>query len=275
MKRRLTLNERSISCNKNALGRLSMNWDAVRKSALDHASGAEITVDTYDAIRLALRQINTHSFLQLSPELTEKEAARKKIKSPLLAKEKPSDSPESEQRRQPSPFQSRKEPEGKLHKLGSHTIASIVIPMFVGEKGELFAAKLHRILRELEAAKPCGWIVDLRGNTGGNMWPMLVGVGPILGEGDVGAFKSDSGMIEKWRYQDGEASIIGSNGPEEVAAKITGTVYRLKNAPAAAVLIDRGTASSGEAIAVAFRGRNQTRSFGVDDHQKTYKSGRR
>jgi C-terminal processing protease CtpA/Prc len=28
-----------------------------------------------------------------------------------------------------------------------------------------------------------GWIVDLRNNGGGNMWPMLTGIGSILGEG--------------------------------------------------------------------------------------------
>ena len=33
-----------------------------------------------------------------------------------------------------------------------------------------------------------GWIVDLRGNGGGNMWPMLAGIGPILGEGIAGYF---------------------------------------------------------------------------------------
>ena len=27
---------------------------------------------------------------------------------------------------------------------------------------------------------------DLRGNIGGNMWPMIAGVGPILGDGIIG-----------------------------------------------------------------------------------------
>ncbi|MEU3854069.1 S41 family peptidase [Streptomyces sp. NPDC029554] len=30
----------------------------------------------------------------------------------------------------------------------------------------------------------CGWVIDLRRNHGGNMWPMLAVVGPILGDGD-------------------------------------------------------------------------------------------
>ncbi|WP_374191873.1 hypothetical protein [Spirosoma foliorum] len=28
-----------------------------------------------------------------------------------------------------------------------------------------------------------GWLVDLRGNTGGNMWSMLAGIGPIWVKG--------------------------------------------------------------------------------------------
>jgi len=40
-----------------------------------------------------------------------------------------------------------------------------------------------------------GWIVDLRGNGGGNMWPMLAGVGPVLGEGVVGS----SSIRPEWK----------------------------------------------------------------------------
>ena len=33
-----------------------------------------------------------------------------------------------------------------------------------------------------------GWIVDLRGNFGGNMWPMLLSVEPLIGNGTLGYF---------------------------------------------------------------------------------------
>ena len=31
-----------------------------------------------------------------------------------------------------------------------------------------------------------GWILDLRENSGGNCWPMLTGLGPLLGNGICG-----------------------------------------------------------------------------------------
>src|SRR4051812_15802719 len=48
--------------------------------------------------------------------------------------------------------------------------------------------RIQQQIKELETHAPCGWIVDIRGNRGGSMWPMLAGVGPILGEGLVGEF---------------------------------------------------------------------------------------
>ena len=96
------------------------------------------------------------------------------------------------------------------------------------------------------------------------MWPMLVGIGPVLGEGEVGAFLNAEGVKSTWRYRDGKASIRSADGSDEVTAKVEGTPYRLKAMPPVAILIDRGTASSGEAIAIAFRGRTNTRFFGEE-----------
>jgi|SRR5947209_8978044 len=62
---------------QNAFHRERIDWGALRREALERAAGAEVPVDTYDAIRWALHQVNRHSFLQLSPELEKKEADRK------------------------------------------------------------------------------------------------------------------------------------------------------------------------------------------------------
>jgi len=134
--------------------------------------------------------------------------------------------------------------------------------MFVSDGADQFATRLQRIVSEMNAAHPCGWIVDLRGNTGGNMWPMLAGIGPVLGEGEVGAFLDSDGAKLKWVYKEGKAGILSPDGATEITAKVEGAPYRLRQMPPVAVLIDRGTASSGEAVAVAFRGRPNTRFFG-------------
>jgi carboxyl-terminal processing protease len=102
----------------------------------------------------------------------------------------------------------------------------------VGEYGALVRRGLE------EAAGACGLVVDLRRNVGGNMWPMLEGVAPLLPEGSAGAFVYRGGSVEEWPR--GDATM-----QQPVA-----------------VLTSGSTASSGEALVVAFRRRPLTGSFG-------------
>jgi C-terminal processing protease CtpA/Prc len=124
-----------------------------------------------------------------------------------------------------------------------------------------YETNLQRIVADLDKSHPVGWIVDLRGNVGGNMWPMLAGIGPLLGEGDhLGEFFTlDSHST--WKYRDGVAAEI-EDGKESPYPAVAAAPYKLIGTPNVAVLIDRRTGSSGEAIAIAFRGRPKTRFFG-------------
>src|ERR1700683_2706222 len=50
---------------------------------------------------------------------------------------------------------------------------------------------------------------------GGNMWPMLAGIGPVPGEGDhLGEFFNTDGH-SVWKYRDGVASEVADNGKED------------------------------------------------------------
>ena len=89
------------------------------------------------------------------------------------------------------------------------------------------------------------------------MWPMLAGLGPILGEGELGSFVGARGS-KKWRYQDGQSLI-----DQKVAAKVA-LPYKVKNGDLPVVILtDELTASSGEAVVVAFKGRSKTRFIGM------------
>ena len=105
--------------------------------------------------------------------------------------------------------------------------------------------------------RPCGWIVDLRANTGGDMYPMLLSGGPILGEGRLIGFTGKSGFSGYVSYRD---STLSGDG-ERARAPLKVAVF--SPAPSVAVLIGPATVSSGEAVAIAFRGRPDTRSFGA------------
>lgn len=121
-----------------------------------------------------------------------------------------------------------------------------------------FADTIHRDIRSQDAGAPIGWIVDLRGNTGGNMWPMIAGVGPILGEGNSGAFVDPTGTTVRWGYSAGASVSEG-----RVITPVPNPYTLRQPAPRVAVLIDNLVASSGEATTIAFKARAGTRFFGA------------
>ncbi|WP_345428695.1 S41 family peptidase [Pseudonocardia xishanensis] len=107
----------------------------------------------------------------------------------------------------------------------------------------------------LEGVEPERWIVDLRGNGGGAMWPMLAAVAPLLrGDGEIGAFVDRDGGRIPWTLRDGA---VGMGG----IAQALGLKGRREGA--VSVLTDGYTAGSGEAVAVAFRGLPDVRSYGA------------
>jgi carboxyl-terminal processing protease len=106
------------------------------------------------------------------------------------------------------------------------------------------------------AAGTCGWIVDLRGNVGGNMYPMLSGVASLIPDGPALSFRDRHG---------GDAVVsVRPNGAalgESVFVDV-GDRAKLTGVPLA-VLQDDRTASSGEAVLASFRGLDGVRTFGV------------
>ena len=98
----------------------------------------------------------------------------------------------------------------------------------------------------------CGAIVDLRGNYGGDMGPMLAGLSPLLPDGEVLEFVTAGGSMPV--SVSGNAVNGGGSAVETAGGKW--------DAPTA-VLVDEHTASSGEATMLSFRGLERSRSFGA------------
>ena len=140
-------------------------------------------------------------------------------------------------------------------------IGYVAIRAFSGNQAAAaeFARQVQQRIREQDSETIVGWIVDLRGNGGGNMWPMLAGIGPLLGEGMAGSFVYPVGTPTPWGY-----GRNGSYAGSTVQQSVTDPYTPLVPNPRVAVLTDKAVASSGEAIAVAFRARPSTRSFGTD-----------
>lgn len=134
----------------------------------------------------------------------------------------------------------------------------------VTAKGGIAIAKVPGIAREDDGQRyanvvtkgvlddaQCGAIVDLRGNDGGDMGPMIAGLSPLLPDGEVLWFVSRSGT-----------SAVTVNGNSAKGGGSPLSTEGGKREVPVAVLVDGETASSGEATMLAFRGLDYSRSFG-------------
>jgi C-terminal processing protease CtpA/Prc len=219
---------------RNALHRDHVDWHALRSACSRRAAGSSVPADTYDTIRWALTQLeDRHSFFA-PPERGDAAVAAGKW-------------------------------EGEVSLPGGDwlpdRIACLRVPGFRGSPRHAtqYADALQTQIAEMDAVNPVGWVVDLTENWGGDMWPMLAGLGPLLGEGPLGSFVFQDESPALWSYRAGRAWL------RDVAfARTTGDGYRLRAtaAPVALLVSDR-TASSGEAVLIAFVGRLNARSFGT------------
>jgi carboxyl-terminal processing protease len=216
----------------NALNSERVDWPTVRARAFDDARRAQSPAETYDAIRSAITALGDRhsSFRPPEPVATFEQRAAAGSPPPAGA-------------------------------IIDGRLAHVVVPQFLNsDRGVIagYATALQTIVRTLDSSTTCGWIIDLRQNSGGNMWPMLAGLGPLLNTGALGSFIARGGESAIWSYDNGAARI----GQREMV-RVSDAPYHLRNAmPPIAVLISARTASSGEAIAIAFRGNPNTRSFG-------------
>lgn len=133
-------------------------------------------------------------------------------------------------------------------------IGYLELPGVVGNHEILqsYAQTTQQLIRDMDQAGVCTWMIDLRRNMGGSMWPMLTGVQSLLGEGECGFFVSPSEKQTSWLPT-----------LKKQTNALLGEPYRLSRLPEAiAVLTSRLTCSAGEFTTLAFTGHPQTRSFG-------------
>jgi hypothetical protein len=130
-------------------------------------------------------------------------------------------------------------------------ILHVVLPGHTGVKvsDSLYIHTVFDCLQEHLDAK--GVIVDLRDNGGGNMYPMIAAVSPLLPDGDILKFKGRKRTVPiPLEY------VVKSYGltPESIG--------KLPASTPIAVLTNSMTGSSGEATLLCFRGLSNVRTFG-------------
>jgi carboxyl-terminal processing protease len=128
------------------------------------------------------------------------------------------------------------------------------------EAGQLaWAQSVHDAIRTIDEIPRCGWVLDLRKNRGGYIYPMLASIGPLAGTGMLAGKRDASGAIDRWTYADGRLSV------NDKVQSAVANPYRLRadDLPVA-VLTSNLTASAAEAVTISFIGRANARSFGQD-----------
>lgn len=128
-------------------------------------------------------------------------------------------------------------------------ISMLTVPGFQGEDREAIEQYQSAGLEAMRAATPattCGWIIDLRTNGGGNAWPMLAVVAPLLDDGDVVGLKRDDTV--HWATV-ANGGVVATPGGDDTA---TPGGFRV-DAPVA-LLTSGMTNSAAEIVAIAFAG---------------------
>lgn len=122
--------------------------------------------------------------------------------------------------------------------------------------GQMEAERIRAAVKELNKKKVKNWIVDLRYNGGGNVNVMMAGIAPLFDTETVASILDESNEVQVTAdIRKGNFWYAGSN------------VFRMKKCPKVkepkiAVLTSRWTASSGELVAVSFKGQENVAFLG-------------
>jgi carboxyl-terminal processing protease len=237
---RLYLDHALALMRANAVVTPAKGWPSVMQKATRMAAHAKSPGGTYGALSFAIDQLYQAGDVHA------------RFANPLMAKLAAQTAKQTGRTWTPAPTVSLLD-----GKIGVITVPGVASSP-VSPNSRHYVASALAALSSLEVrSAPCGWIVDLRRDTGGDMYPMLFSLGPLLGNGPLIGFTGTSGFFYNVSYRDG---VLSGGGHTFTAPMLVPT---FGPAPPVAVLTGPATLSSGEAVAIAFHGRADTRSFGA------------
>ena len=232
---------------------------AFRQKYAQQAASATTYKQLYPIIRAALRELDPHSSLSEPTNLPGSTDA-------------PTDRPDLRV-------------QGKMI---TPQVGYVWVPGFVGRSQQGRVDSTHQVLRELDANSPCGWIVDLRANSGGFMFALMASVGPLYttGDGPVGGQRYAGNYVVNWHYRqraNGTDAFLFRDARDSAQLVIQNPWRPRRQGLPVAVLhaaarnaagqLTSITASAGESITLAFKGGPPSRSFGAPTYGVA--SGRR
>jgi hypothetical protein len=166
---------------ENAFYSSKLDWPAERAKAQQMAAGAATFADTYAALSEVLRDLgDRHSRFATPQQVNESSGG--------LLPEGP--------------------PDGRVL---TPAISLLHLPVVSGPQS---SAGAHRYVDAAEtilrgSPRACGWILDLRGNPGGNLVPIMLAAAPLLGEGDAVIVRDNDGKAHPFGYRDKKITYEG------------------------------------------------------------------
>ncbi len=210
----------------------SVDFVSVKNKAYTLISNAKKRADTYNAIDTILKSLfERHNFFvrpQIMKKLDETEA--------LIY------------------------PTGKII---DNQIGHIKIPQMLGHFKYIQSCSdsLRNIYDRLQNPSIKGWIIDLRGNGGGAMGPMITGLYPFFGDTTIFSLKFRNGSTSIYKFLNGYFTETRNNVDYSLMTFKKELVSINKNK--IAVLIDNNVGSSGEITAIALKGLINAKFFGA------------
>lgn len=221
------LNEVFTLIEDKSVNRDLIDWVDLKNRSFHMADSCQTVVDCYPVVKFIIAELkDNHSYF--SPNIKAENTLEKELPQNFPDEEVPGD------------------------------IGYVRIPFFIGDEQikNQFIQKITQTIVSQNHAGLKGWILDLRNNFGGNMWPMIAAAGSLLEDGPLGYFLGNDGQFEQWSLIKGNVYL------DSVILEKCNFTDRIYGKSKLAVLINEQTASSGEAMAVIFKGYNQARFFG-------------
>lgn len=236
----LLLDDALTLMEKSPLSRLDISWDSLRTAARQQLADAYRSSDAYPVINWCTKQANLdHSFLM------PKTNAAAYSKDTISLKRTPA----------------MRELVGRMRaEISADGVGYLEVPRISTTDPatcSLLADSLQQLISKLAKTGAASWIIDLRNNTGGNCWPMIAGLGPLLGEGVCGYFVKPE-RSTSIRYERG----IAFHNNAEICRVRNAVTLKAEERKNIVVLLGPKTSSAGEIVALAFKGMNNVRFMG-------------
>lgn len=235
-----------------------VDWPATRRAARDtlHATPGEAGLTA--AIRGALQALDDGHSFYLPPRV---EDAASSAADPSAATSAPG--PIRPAVGDAARVRSARRPIAELDLSGPMPV--LAVNTWAGDRMGEAATKVRAALAQATAGAPCGLVLDLRGNGGGNMWPMVAGLLPLYAPGTLETWVDRDGTARDVRI-DGSVLRNGSGRGDIDTAALPAVAH----APRYLALVwGPRTASSGELTALGFAGQAGVRRFGAPSRGQT------